>query len=135
MKAHEQQSWFGRLIERGFGSLQRFYRRRLDGTLKQRSVFVWVAVLTVVLSGILYQAINRELAPAEDQGVLFAFINAPEHTNLDYLTTYTDKLTDTFMAVPEKQNVFAINGFPNTHRPSWASSSNRGASASARTCR
>ena len=60
-------------------------------------------------------AINRELAPAEDQGVLFAFVNAPEHTNLDYLSTYTDKLTETFLAVPEKQNLFAINGFPNSH--------------------
>ena len=36
-------------------------------------------------------AINKELAPSEDQGVLFAFVNAPEHTNLDYLTTYTDR--------------------------------------------
>ncbi|MGH8693058.1 MAG: efflux RND transporter permease subunit, partial [Burkholderiales bacterium] len=115
LKPHEAEGRFGRLVERIFGSAQRFYRRRLDGTIRQRSVFAWVAVLTVVLSGILYQAINRELAPAEDQGVLFAFVNAPEHTNLDYLTTYTDNLTGTFMAVPEKQNLFAINGFPNTH--------------------
>ncbi len=115
LKSHETQSWFGRLVERVFGASQRFYRRRLDGTIRQRSVFAWIAVLTVVLSGVLYQAINRELAPAEDQGVLFAFVNAPEHTNLDYLTTYTDNLTETFLKVPEKQNLFAINGFPNTH--------------------
>jgi hydrophobe/amphiphile efflux-1 (HAE1) family protein len=115
LKPHEELSWFGRLVERVFGATQRFYRRRLDGTIKQRSVFAWIAVLTVVLSGVLYNAINRELAPAEDQGVLFAFINAPEHTNLDYLTTYTDQLTDTFMAEPERQNLFAINGFPTSH--------------------
>ena len=115
LKSHETQSWFGRLVERVFGALQRFYRRRLDGTIRQRAVFAWVAVLTVVLSGVLYQAINRQLAPAEDQGVLFAFVNAPEHTNLDYLTTYTDNLTETFLKVPEKQNLFAINGFPNSH--------------------
>lgn len=115
LKPHAELSWFGRLVERVFGGLQRFYRRRLDGTIRQRSVFAWIAVLTIVLSGILYNAINRELAPAEDQGVLFAFINAPEHTNLDYLTTYTDDLTKTFLAVPEKQNLFAINGFPNPH--------------------
>jgi multidrug efflux pump len=47
--------------------------------------------------------------------VIFAFVNAPEHTNLDYLSTYTENLTQTFMSVPEKQNLFAINGFPNTH--------------------
>ncbi len=115
LKSHESQSWFGRLVERAFGSLQRFYRRRLDGTIRQRSVFAWVAVLTVVLSGVLYQSINKELAPAEDQGVIFAFVNAPEHTNLDYLTSYTDNLTETFLKVPEKQNLFAINGLGSVH--------------------
>jgi hydrophobe/amphiphile efflux-1 (HAE1) family protein len=115
LKPHAQQSWFGRFVERVFGGLQRFYRRRLDGTIKQRSVFAWIAVLTIILSGVLYQAINKQLAPAEDQGVLFAFVNAPEHTNLDYLTSYTDNLTETLLKIPEKQNLFAINGFQNTH--------------------
>lgn len=115
LKPHDKEGWFGRLVERVFGALQRFYRRRLDGTIKQRSVFAWVAVLTVVLSAVLYNAIGRQLAPAEDQGVLFAFVNAPEHTNLDYLSSYTDNLTDTLLKVPEKQNLFAINGFPNSH--------------------
>jgi multidrug efflux pump len=115
LKPHEKLSWFGRGVERVFGALQRFYRRRLDGTIKQRAVFAWVAVLTIVLSGVLYNAIGRQLAPAEDQGVIFAFINAPEHTNLDYLTTYTDKLTEELMPIPERQNIFAIAGFPSTH--------------------
>jgi multidrug efflux pump subunit AcrB len=94
--------------------LQRFYRRRLDGTIKQRAVFAWIAVLTIVLSGVLYNAINRQLAPAEDQGVLFAFVNAPDHTNLDYLTSYTDPLTEDLLKLPERQNLFSINGFPNS---------------------
>ena len=115
LSSHDSEGWFSRLVERVFGAIQRFYRRRLDGTIKQRSVFAWMAVLLVVLSGVLYNAINRELAPAEDQGVLFAFVNAPDHTNLDYLSTYTDNLTDTLLKVPEKQNLFAINGFPNSH--------------------
>ena len=115
LKPHEKLSWFGRLVERVFGGLQRFYRRRLDGTIRQRSVFAWMAVLTIGLSAVLYNAINRELAPTEDQGVLFAFVNAPEHTNLDYLTTYTDELTQILLKVPERKNLFAINGFPNSH--------------------
>ncbi len=115
LKPHAELSWFGRLVERVFGALQRFYRRRLDGTIRQRAVFAWIAVLTIGLSVVLYGAINRELAPAEDQGVIFAFVNSPEHTNLDYLTTYTDNLTETLMKVPEKQNLFVINGFPTSH--------------------
>jgi len=114
LKSHEHQSWFSRLVERVFGALQRFYRRRLDGTIKQRAVFAWIAVLTIVLSGVLYNAINRQLAPAEDQGVLFAFVNAPDHTNLDYLTSYTDPLTEDLLKLPERQNLFSINGFPNS---------------------
>jgi multidrug efflux pump len=115
LKSHEGQGWFGRLVERVFGALQRFYRRRLDGTIRQRPVFAFMMLLTVALSAILYSAINRELAPAEDQGVLFSFVTAPEHTNLDYLTTYSDKVAETFGKVPERQNVFQINGFPNSH--------------------
>ena len=51
LKPHEKLSWFGRLVERVFGGLQRFYRRRLDGTIKQRAVFAWIAVLTIVHLG------------------------------------------------------------------------------------
>ena len=114
LKSHEHQSWFSKLVERVFGALQRFYRRRLDGTIRQRAVFAWIAVLTIVLSGVLYMAINRQLAPAEDQGVLFAFVNAPDHTNLDYLTSYTDPLTEELLKLPERQNLFSINGFPSS---------------------
>jgi multidrug efflux pump len=115
LKPHEHQSWFGRLVDRIFGAMQRFYRRRLDGTIRQRSVFAFMMVLTVGVSTVLYLAINKELAPAEDQGVLFSFVNAPEHTNLDYLTTYSDRLVEVYSEVPEKKNVFQINGFPTTH--------------------
>ena len=56
-----------------------------------------MVVLIIALSGVLYTAINKELAPAEDQGVVFSFVNAPEHTNLDYLQTYADRVTQIFM--------------------------------------
>ena len=115
LKPHAQESWFGRKVESVFGAVQRFYRRRLDGTLRQRAVFAWIAALTVVLSGVLYTALNRQLAPPEDQGVLFTFVNAPEHTNLDYLTNYSKALNETMDKLPEKQNIFTINGFPNAH--------------------
>jgi multidrug efflux pump len=114
-RQHEQEGRFERLIERVFGAVRRFYSRRLEGALKQRPVFALMVVLIVALSGILYSAIKTELAPAEDQGVLFSFVNAPEHTNVDYLTAYSDEVTKLFMGVPERQNVFTINGMGSTH--------------------
>jgi hydrophobe/amphiphile efflux-1 (HAE1) family protein len=114
-KQHAEEGWFERLIERVFGAVRGFYSRRLDGAMKQRPVFALMVVLIVAMSGILYTAINKELAPSEDQGVLFSFVNAPEHTNLDYLQTYADKVTQTFMDVPERQNVFSIVGMGSVH--------------------
>jgi multidrug efflux pump len=114
-KQHEEEGRFGRIIEGIFGGIRRFYSRRLEGAMKQRPVFAVMLVIIVAMSGILYAAINKELAPAEDQGVLFSFVNAPEHTNLDYLSTYTDRATEIFMNVPERQNVFTINGLGSTH--------------------
>ncbi|MGE3831076.1 MAG: efflux RND transporter permease subunit [Parvibaculaceae bacterium] len=115
-KSHEQEGRFGRFIERRFAALRRFYERRLNGAMRQRPVFGLMLVLILGLSGILYAAIQKELAPSEDQGVLFSFVIAPEHTNLDYLKTYSDRATQIFMDVPERQNVFSISGLGSVHQ-------------------
>jgi multidrug efflux pump len=114
-KQHEQAGRFGLLVERVFGAIRGFYERRLNGAMRQRPVFALMLVFIIALSGILYLALKRELAPPEDQGVLFAFVNAPEHTNLDYLETYTGRATQILIDVPERQNVFTINGLGSAH--------------------
>ncbi|MGE0211609.1 MAG: efflux RND transporter permease subunit [Parvibaculaceae bacterium] len=115
-KQHAEEGRFSRFIERIFGAVRGFYSRRLEGAMRQRPVFAFMLILIVATSGVLYGAVNKELAPSEDQGVLFSFVNAPEHTNLDYLTSYTQRITDIFMEVPERQNVFTINGMGSTHQ-------------------
>ena len=51
-----------------FGSIQRFYRRRLDGTIRQRSVFAWMAILFIVLSAGLQALPQEPLEAAEVDG-------------------------------------------------------------------
>lgn len=115
LKGHQKQGWFSRSVERVFSALRRIYSRMLNGAIKQRPVFAFMLLIIVAMTGILYMAINKELAPAEDQGVLFAFANSPEQTNLDYLTTYTDRANEILREIPERQNIFTINGLGNTH--------------------
>lgn len=107
---------FGRLVDRTFTGLQNFYGRRLDGALKNRATVALMALVLVAFSGVLYTAIKAQLAPPEDQGVLFHFVNAPEHTNIDYVRVYSRKLDDVLMAVPERKNLFSVDGFPNGHQ-------------------
>src|SRR4029450_9080354 len=66
-KQHEQEGWFERLIEGVFGAVRGFSPPPLDGPMKQRPVFALMVVLIVAMSGILYSAIQKQLAPAEDQ--------------------------------------------------------------------
>ena len=40
----------------------------------------------------MYMNTKAELAPEEDQGVLFALTKAPQYANLDYTKAYGDEL-------------------------------------------
>ena len=56
---------------------------------------------------------QKELAPEEDQGILFNIVKAPQTANLDYLEQATGELNKVFETVPEKEHVFIINGMGN----------------------
>ena len=62
-------------------------------------------------AALLYTATQKELAPEEDQGILFVLTKSPQYANLDYLEHYTDELGKVFSTVSERSNWFAINGF------------------------
>src|SRR5262249_55265252 len=53
---------------------------------------------------------KAELAPEEDQGVLFALTKAPQYANLDYLDSYGDTLDKAFAEFPESDLRFVVNG-------------------------
>ena len=53
---------------------------------------------------------KTELAPEEDQGVLFALTKAPQYANLDYLDAYGDELDKALTSFPEADLRFVVNG-------------------------
>ena len=59
---------------------------------------------------LMYATAQKELAPEEDQGILFNLVKTPPAANLDYLEQVTAHLDEVFKTVPEKEHVFAING-------------------------
>ena len=72
-----------------------------------------ILVGVIVAVGIMYTAAQKELAPEEDQGILFNIVKTPQTGNLDYLEQGTYALNKVFETVPEKEHVFIINGFGN----------------------
>ncbi|HZJ12329.1 MAG TPA: efflux RND transporter permease subunit [Methyloceanibacter sp.] len=103
-------------LDRRFESLKQRYQRRLHGTLKYRPVTILVLAGVIAATGLMYMTTQRELAPEEDQGILFTLIKTPQYANLDYLEDATQKLYDAYSTVPEKEHVFTINGMGDVHQ-------------------
>src|SRR6266705_724092 len=104
------QGRFARLIDRGFSRLADAYGRRLQRSLDYRPVTALFAVAVFALLAFMYVNTKKELAPEEDQGVLFALTKAPQYANLDYSDAYGEKLDKSFTTVPEADLRFVVNG-------------------------
>jgi multidrug efflux pump len=103
-------------LDRRFDGLKNRYQRRLHGTLKYRPVTVLVLAGVLAATGLLYMTSQRELAPEEDQGILFTLVKTPQYANLDYLEDATEQLYAAYSTVPEKDHVFTINGMGDVHQ-------------------
>ena len=68
------------------------------------------AVGVLARPGFLFTHTAAELAPHEDQGILFALIKAPQYANLDYTDVYGDAARQGFRSFPETETRFVVNG-------------------------
>ena len=103
-------------LDRRFEGLKQRYQRRLHGTLNYRPVTLLVLAGVIAGTGLMYMTTQRELAPEEDQGILFTLVKTPQYANLDYLEDATQQLYQAYSTVPEKEHVFTINGMGNVHQ-------------------
>ncbi|MGO9741717.1 MAG: efflux RND transporter permease subunit [Roseiarcus sp.] len=101
-----------RAVDFAFDRLRRFYQRRLHSTLNFRALTLLILVGVLALTGVMYVTTPRELAPEEDQGILFALIKTPQSGNLDYTERSTQRLFDEVKTLPEFEHLFVINGYP-----------------------
>ncbi|MCA1512725.1 efflux RND transporter permease subunit [Bradyrhizobium sp. NBAIM01] len=99
-----------RLVNRGFGAMTRWYGRKLDRSLDYRPITGLFALTMLGLVGFLYMHSSKELAPEEDQGIVFALIKAPKYANIDYLDYYGTKLEKAFQKFSETDLSFVLNG-------------------------
>lgn len=94
-----------------FDRLKGRYQRALHGTLNTRPVVLVFALIVLGLIPLLLKFTESELAPEEDQGIIFMMASAPQTANLDYLNAYTDQFLEIFKSFPEYYSWFQINGF------------------------
>ena len=103
---------YARFVTRLFERLRKRYENSLEGSLRTRSVTVFFIVFVVIMLGGMSLFIQNELAPEEDQGVIFTFSQAPDHSSIDYLNKYTAPYIDIYREYEEEyESSFMANGF------------------------
>ena len=107
LRHEENPSGLAHKLDQIFDKLKHRYQRALHGTLNTRPVVVVFALIVLCLIPVLLMFSKSELAPEEDQGIVFIFANAPQPTNLDYPAEFTT----IFKEFPEYYSSFQINGF------------------------
>ncbi|APR78987.1 RND multidrug efflux transporter [Minicystis rosea] len=108
LRSHAEQGFMARLVDRGFERVKRVYGRLLDTTLAARGAIYAVWILLSVAVVPLYLFSPQELAPNEDQGVVFGAIDAPANATLEQITPYTAEINRYFQATPEFDHSFQI---------------------------
>jgi len=108
----EERGLAGR-ITRDFERLKNAYGRRLDATLSSRPAVyaVWIAVSLVTIPMFIMSA--KELAPMEDQGVIFGILDSSANSTIDQNSLYAAEVNRVFHNVPETNFTFQIT-FPNS---------------------
>jgi len=99
---------FAGMISRYFDRLRESYGRMLDGTLANRGLVYFVWVVLTVFSVVFYMMSPVELAPKEDQGIIFGVVSPPPNASLEQVVYYTERAAEVFASVPEMQQSFQI---------------------------
>jgi len=98
-------------ISRGFKRIRHGYGHWLDLTLDTRPAVYTVWILISLLTIPMFRMSARELAPTEDQGVIFGILDAAANSTIDQTSRYAAAANRVFLGVPETDFTFQIT-FP-----------------------
>ena len=108
LRAGDTERGFAGWINRRFDSVRGGYTRALAATLRFRPVVLVLWAIIAILIVPFYMFSQRELAPAEDQGVVFSFIQAAADSTLDQTKMFATQVHDVYQSFPETAGIFQL---------------------------
>ncbi len=111
LRAGDTERGFAGWINRRFDAFRARYLRALASTLRYRPVVLVLWALVALLTVPFYMFSQRELAPAEDQGVVFGVVQAAANSTVDQTKLFTKQIHDVYRSFPETASIFQIT-FP-----------------------
>ncbi|HVT44308.1 MAG TPA: efflux RND transporter permease subunit, partial [Thermoanaerobaculia bacterium] len=108
LRARDTEHGFAGMIHRHFDILRGHYTRILSGTLNYRPVVLTLWAIVVALIVPFYLFSQKELAPAEDQGIVFGIIQASANSTLDQTSMFAAEIDEVYRSFPETRATFQI---------------------------
>jgi multidrug efflux pump len=108
---HSERGYAG-WINRRFDGLRRAYTRLLTGSLFYRPVVLTLWAIVGILVVPFYMFSQQELAPAEDQGVVFSIIQAAPNATIEQTQLFARQINNVYKAIPEAAGTFELT-YPN----------------------
>jgi multidrug efflux pump len=100
-------------ISRNFKRLRDFYGRCLDKTLSARPAVYTIWIVITLLTIPMFTMSAKELAPTEDEGVIFSILDASANSTLDQNSYFSNVVNQVYMSIPETDFTFQVT-FPNS---------------------
>jgi multidrug efflux pump len=111
LRVGDTERGFAGWINRRFDGLRQAYGRALAGSLRYRPVVLTLWVIVALLVVPFYMFSQQELAPAEDQGVVFSVVQAAPNATIEQTTMFTKQVHDVYRSFPETESIFQLT-FP-----------------------
>jgi multidrug efflux pump len=106
--------WFEQSVENTFSLLSKIYGKVLHRTLNFSSVIVVFGLAVLVCIYYLFTMAQSELAPTEDQSILYISGRGPETATVEYTRHYAHKIIEIYESIPEYKESFFMLGWGGT---------------------
>ncbi len=110
LRAGHPERGFAGWVNRRFEALRSAYTRALSATLRYRPVVLAFGATVVLLAVPFFLFSQQELAPKEDQGVVFGILQASANSTLDQTKLFATQVNKVYQSFPETGNTFQIIG-------------------------
>jgi multidrug efflux pump len=106
---HGHQGKLANWMDQRFEQLRCHYHRLLSVTLDNRGPVALFCTCIIASLAVLFGLMRSELAPEEDQGVIFLVADKPQATNLEYYNRFTAPYEDIFNSIAGYGRSFLFN--------------------------
>ena len=111
LQQRQHQQRMTAFVDRVFQRIKNRYSRMLAATLANRPAvyIVWVVLSLLIVPMYLFSA--KELAPTEDQGVVFTKVDTPANATMEQVTPFTEQIFRNFQSISDFDSSFQLT-FP-----------------------